>query len=438
MNPSRYRSWLLLLFYSSLFSLPLSINWVSSQLHFGMMLVSEPLMVLTVGALGLGLLLGWVARPDALLRLDKLIGLHFATLLVATAFSTDPLVSAKFVITLLLYVTFGYGVPRVLGLKKNEWLLSLSALMLGTGLLVGYVLVRQALTGISYQLSYTIANPFLHHGHTNLTVMLEPLILVLNLVLLYHPLAQRFRIRFLTTAVLTGVLMVVAFSYSRASYASLLVQATLLLVTAGWTVGRRLLLPWGVAGLLILTAWQLVEGAHPDAAKASEPELMHELKSVGDFSPANESNAERKSRWMFSLELFQQSPVVGVGPGTFPDRYLEFVRRSPDHPTYTTTLRRMNAHNLYLSWLVESGALGLATGLLLLGTVLWQHARWVLSGPFSPERVGFTVYFLFFLLHSLTQDFWQEPRVMVVFWLAVGLHRFCERPVALAPRPVAA
>ena len=148
---------------------------------------------------------------------------------------------------------------------------------------------------------------------------------------------------------------------------------------------------------------------------------------MGDFSPANESNAERKSRWLFSIDLFQQEPVVGVGPGTFPDRYLDFVRHSPSHPTYFTTLRRMNAHNLYLDWLVEAGALGLATGLMLLGYLVWRQLRWAFRWSPTPGRVGFTVYFLFFLLHSLTQDFWQEPRVMVAFWLAVGLQRFYEK-----------
>jgi O-antigen ligase len=290
--------------------------------------------------------------------------------------------------------------------------------------LVVYVLVRQALMGISYQLSYSIAEPFLHHGHTNLTVMLEPLVLVLNLVLLQQLRTRGFRVRVLTAVFLTGVVMVVAFSYSRASYASLLVQALLLLFYSGWALGRRLLLPWAVCFLMVLAGWQMLEEVHPQASKPSDPQLLEELGSVSDFSPANESNAERKSRWLHSLDLFQQKPVLGIGPGTFADRYLEFVRSSPTHPTYFTTLRRMNAHNLYISWLVESGVLGFITGALMLGYILWQLARRALQWPASLGQLGFTVYFLFFLLHSLTQDFWQEPRVVVIFWLVVGMHRF--------------
>lgn len=65
------------------------------------------------------------------------------------------------------------------------------------------------------------------------------------------------------------------------------------------------------------------------------------------------------SRWRFGLILYRQAPVVGIGPGTFPDRYLDFVRSAPTHEDYYTTFRRMNAHNLYISWLIEAGALGL-------------------------------------------------------------------------------
>lgn len=438
MSPSPFRSYLLALFYFTLVSLPLAANWPPGVLPFGLLMPTEPLMVIAVGTLAVGGLAGWVAWPTKIRRLDKLVGLHFGALVLATIFSTDLLVSAKYVATMLLYVSFGYGIPRVLKLQRQEWQRAAAALVLGTGLLVAYCLVRQSLMGISYQISYDVAQPFLEHGHTNLTVMLEPLVLVLNLALLYHPRLQDYRVRFCTTAFLTGVLMVVAFSYSRTSYISLAAQALILLVNAGWSDGRRLLLPWAVSGLVILASWQVVEGVHPEAAAPSEPELIHELKSVSDFTPTNESNAERKSRWLYSLDVFQQEPLVGIGPGTFPDRYLEFVRNEPNHPNYSPTMRRMNAHNLYIDWLVESGTVGFATGFMLLAYVVWRQLRWSLKWRLTPPRVGFAAYFIFFLLHSLTQDFWQEPRVMVVFWLAVGLQRFCLRVPVSAPEPVGA
>jgi|GEM_PF-2110715 len=434
MTPPRFRSLLLWLFYLTLVSIPLSVNWFSDQWRFGLMLLSEPLMVLTVGVLLLGAVAGWLRVPARSHRLDKLIGLHFGAMFIATVFSNDLIVSAKYYATLLLYVLFGYGVPRLLALQRSEWLRALAALGLGTTLLTLYVLSRHLQLGISYSLSYLVARPFLEHGHTNLTVLLEPLVLLLNLALLYAPQARSWRGRLLATLLLTAVLAVVAFSYSRASYVSLLTQALLLLAYAGWPTARRLLLPWAMASCLILTSWQALRLAYPDTSQLlNNTDLLKELGSVGDFTAANESNAERLNRWLYCLELYQQNPMEGAGPGTFPDTYLDFVRNSPTHPTYYTTLRRMNAHNLYLSWLAESGTLGFLTGLLLLGYLVVRQLRWAFRWRATPVQIGFTVYFLFFLLHSLTQDFWQEPRVIVLFWLAVGLQRYYQRAPQLEP-----
>ena len=50
-------------------------------------------------------------------------------------------------------------------------------------------------------------------------------------------------------------------------------------------------------------------------------------------------------------------------------------------------------------------------------------------GRTTPAQVSFTAYLLFFLLHSFSQDFWQEPRVVVLFWLVVGLQRYFARSI---------
>ena len=426
----RFRSLLLWLFYVALASLPLSINWFSPWGHFGLLVAVEPLMVLTVGLVGLGVLAGWVARPGPSSLLDKLVGLHLGALLLATAFSSDAQVSAKYVTTVLVFVGFGYGVPRVLRLGRTEWGRAVVALGAGTGALALYVLARHVLLGISYPLSYAIAQPFLPHGHTNLTVLLEPLVLGLNLVLIFHPRAQGPRGRLLATGALTAVLMAVAFSYSRASYISLLVQAVLLLVLLGRPAVAQLWGPWAVAGALVFGSWQGITWrlAPPKAVvtapSGERPTLLHELGSVSDFTATNESNAERLNRWKYGLVLYRRTPLVGIGPGTFPDRYLDFVRSVPAHDRYYTTFRRMNVHNLYLGWLIEAGALGLLTGLLVLGYAVLGQLRRIVHGERSALAVGLALYFVFFLLHSFVQDFWQEPRVIVVFWLALALQRY--------------
>jgi putative inorganic carbon (HCO3(-)) transporter len=437
MNSARYRELLLSLFYLTLVSVPLSVEWFSPRWHFGLTLFTEPLMVLTVGGLALGLLLGGLRWPAKLTRLDLLIGLHFSILLLASVLSSNRMVSAKHYLSLVLYLLVGYGLPRVLALSGREWRRAGGALALGTGLLGAYVLARHLQLGFSFSLSYFIARPFSMNGHTNLTVQLEPLILGLNLLLLGCGWAQGGRGRLLVASGLTAVLLVVAFSFSRASFCSLLIQAGLLLAYTRWAAARRLLLVWAVAGVVIAGGWQVMEHLH-DSTSLHDTPFWQEMSTVQDFSATNESNAERLNRWKFCLEIFGKAPLLGVGPGTFPDRYLDHVRQTPGHPIFLDTQQRMNAHNLYLNWLAEAGLLGLLSGLLLLAFPVSQLLRQVKRRPMPLLQLGLLVYFAFFLLHSLAQDFWQEPRVIVLFWLVLGWQRYCARAQAgTAPAVVA-
>jgi O-antigen ligase len=81
-------------------------------------------------------------------------------------------------------------------------------------------------------------------------------------------------------------------------------------------------------------------------------------------------------------EMFLTSPLVGIGAGNFPPRYVEFTRdlgvRSlgSEFPT----------HNLYLEVLAEEGLLGLiALGFALLSAPLWLLRVWRSLPTVSPR-----------------------------------------------------
>ncbi|MEJ7661104.1 MAG: hypothetical protein WKG07_16555 [Hymenobacter sp.] len=68
-------------------------------------------------------------------------------------FRSDPVVSAKYFATLVLYVGFGYGVPRWRPCSGRV-AAGLGSPAVGTILLTGYVLARHLLMGVSLPTSY--------------------------------------------------------------------------------------------------------------------------------------------------------------------------------------------------------------------------------------------------------------------------------------------
>lgn len=82
-------------------------------------MAADPLMMLTVSVLGLGLLTGWAARPRLLTRQAGGVA-PVGALVLATASSSDVRVSARYVGTVVLFTAFGYSVPRVLRLGRTE------------------------------------------------------------------------------------------------------------------------------------------------------------------------------------------------------------------------------------------------------------------------------------------------------------------------------
>ncbi len=73
----------------------------------------------------------------------------------------------------------------------------------------------------------------------------------------------------------------------------------------------------------------------------------------------------RRERWKASVDLIKESPIIGKGSGSEIGLLREIYF---DRQMYSSYLNSMNAHNQYLSFLINSGILGL---LIYLGTLGW-------------------------------------------------------------------
>lgn len=99
-------------------------------------------------------------------------------------------------------------------------------------------------------------------------------------------------------------------------------------------------------------------------------------------------DARIKELWPFAIEVFKQSPVIGVGVNSFNPAFTALGL------TPTMTLPNIpHPHNIYLQLLSETGLVGLVLYTALLLTVIiwgWKTLRPLLANGFRSEYLGLT------------------------------------------------
>jgi putative inorganic carbon (hco3(-)) transporter len=205
---------------------------------------------------------------------------------------------------------------------------------------------------------------------------------------------------FLFSALL--LLAAILFSRSRAGLvcASVTLVALAAWVKVGWQRSTAALATaWVLAGSLVFGLWL---GLGP---------VVSRYKELGRDSQG------RIGVWRDTLALVRMRPVLGWGPGTFPDAFPQvqsvLLNRMVDH-----------AHNDYLEFAAEWGTLG---AVLLFGTVLWVLARAAYSCLHLRHRgnrfvhLGCCAGAGALLLHSTVDFNLQIPANALVFAALLGI-----------------
>ncbi len=100
--------------------------------------------------------------------------------------------------------------------------------------------------------------------------------------------------------------------------------------------------------------------------------VLYRVRSAGDFGET--SVAQRIGLWRTSLEMAADRPVLGAGPDSFPTLFPSY--RTPDQPGMgTANIRPESSHNVFLDQLVDTGFVGLAVLLGLIGVCVWMGVR---------------------------------------------------------------
>ena len=150
----------------------------------------------------------------------------------------------------------------------------------------------------------------------------------------------------------------------------------------------------------------------------SSYDLAGQIKSISNIS-TDASNLERLNRWASAMRLWKESPVVGVGPGTYQFLYGSY-QKSYQLSTISTNAGDLgNAHSEYIGPMTEQGLPGV---ILVAALFLTTFATGVRVYRTAKDRdvgrmaLAFTLSLLTYYVHGVFNNFLDTDKLSVPFW----------------------
>ena len=149
-------------------------------------------------------------------------------------------------------------------------------------------------------------------------------------------------------------------------------------------------------------------------------ELVAVSESVGDtgIDQADGAIQSRVTEGLAALLAWADHPVIGVGPGQFPQYYRQYA----EVVGIRVLARDRESHNLYLGMAAELGILGITVFLIILGLTFRDliRARRAVQ-VHDPLIAAIVTGFMFAILAYLSTGIFLHMSFIRYFWLMLGL-----------------
>jgi len=185
-------------------------------------------------------------------------------------------------------------------------------------------------------------------------------------------------------------------TYSRSSWIGLVVAIGMFVLLKEW----RLIPVFGLIGLAIFPFLPVT--------------ITRRIMTI--FSGDSSTNM-RFTIWKQTFPLIKDYWATGIGLG--PDVFIGMMKN------YPTTQKAVHAHNIFIQILIETGILGLVSFIALKVHLFKQTVTVVLNKKIDmayKNHIIAAISSIFGLLVvALVEYIWHEHRIMLIYWLMVGL-----------------
>ncbi len=398
------------------FLTPLSVNLTDIGLGVGMTIPTDPLLF--------GVLLIFLLKLFAERRFDKGIADHPVTLAIivnltwigiTTITSEMPLVSLKFFVSRLWYVTAFFFVMTQLFRDFKNVKLFLAMYITSFVGIICYTIIHHSMYGFLEQPAHWVMSPFFndHTSYGAVLAMFYPLLIGLTFSSNY---SRSWKLLFLGILLLFSVALIL--SYTRAAWVSLVGALGVYLVMR-FRIRFITIMALGSAFLIALfLSWDTIIMKLEKNRQDSSAELTEHVQSITNIS-TDASNLERLNRWSAAWRMFKERPFVGWGPGTYMFQYAPFQLSDEKTRISTNAGDAGNAHSEYIGPLSESGVFGMVSFLMVIICVIYYAVMLYPRIRNEEHRMYMVNLFLglvTYLIHGFLNNFLDTDKASAPFW----------------------
>ncbi|MFN8240287.1 MAG: O-antigen ligase family protein [Bacteroidales bacterium] len=337
--------------------------------------------------------------------------------LITSLTGTMPLVSLKSTLARVWFFSGFFLLPLALFIRGDKSRKYLYAYMTGMILPALMFISKMYRSGLlNQEAAYMSTRPFFN-DHTAIGAALAFCVVFMATEV------WRGRSGFLVTIARLFLLVLFTFSfvlsYSRAAWLSM-AAAVAVMIIVGLRIRARILVPAGIAGLLIiLFSWNIIISKAESEKAESGSDFGKHIRSVANVT-TDASNLERINRWKSGLRMAAGKPFLGYGPGTYQFLYAPYQMSYEKTIISTNWGEGGNIHSEYLGSLTDSGIPGLLFYLVLVGTVLFVMLRVYSRSESREERIlvlGMTGAFFTYIVHGALNNFLDTDKISALFWV---------------------
>lgn len=402
-------------------SVVIKIEAVSSTFQLPNELIIWGLMLLFF----INLMLNWKYDPAVLKHpLTIVILINLGWILITSISSTIPIVSIKFFLSRLWFVTIFYFL--VCEIYKNFsyyksfiWAFSASLIIV-----IIYTVSKHAGYGFEQEFSNLMTKPFFNDH----TVYAATISLVLPTMIAFVIAGKVFgfgmTIRIIALLICLVFITGIIFSYSRASWIGLAVAFASFIMFRFFRIKfSHIFVTVLLLSGLFFTFQHTIFDYLKRNQEVSDTDYAQHIRSMYNVT-TDISNTERINRWMSAFRMFNEKPFLGWGPGTYTFQYAPFQLSDQMTPISTNLGEGGNAHSEYFGPLAESGILGLLSFLAIIITSLYIALKLYYNGKTAWIRVtvlcallGLITYFT----HGFLNNFLDTDKASVPFWSLIAI-----------------